>query len=439
MKRLALWSVGISVGVLLHLAIALAYWGELDGESRYDLGGAFAGDMLVSIMPDMGQGIAGGPTENLTNGENDEPLIAGAQGEVSSQMQQPDAGAAEEFIEKSEDPVSAHDVSQNDNLSNEMDVNTKAAHEDLDIREEPQATIAPEEEKEAASVPPLQELAEETQVVETEPAVMPDVAPDVAPEVTPDVISENVAPSQEKAETSLPDETAPVVAETEKPPVPAVEIARPAKAEEPEKSEEPVKKEAPAGKVSLLEGDALTQLPIVAPRAKITPQPKRTELAKADGDKGAISRTVSSHDRRMAGGAKAGAAKASGKVSGKVSGQDSGKASARGDGGSSNKAAGPGSKGVRASYSTLLRRWIERNKRYPRSAKMRGVRGSGVVRIVIDRSGRVLTATLVKSAGDRALDDEIRRLPLRASPAPKPPEEFSGARHSLTLPVRFSR
>ena len=111
----------------------------------------------------------------------------------------------------------------------------------------------------------------------------------------------------------------------------------------------------------------------------------------------------------------------------------------RGDGGTSNKAGGAGSRGVRASYATQLRRWIERHKRYPRSAKMRGVQGQGVVRIVINQSGRVLKSTLIKSAGDRYLDDEIRSLPMRASPAPKPPKEFSGARHTLTLPVRFSK
>jgi protein TonB len=94
---------------------------------------------------------------------------------------------------------------------------------------------------------------------------------------------------------------------------------------------------------------------------------------------------------------------------------------------------------MRVSYATELRRWIERHKRYPRSAKMRGVEGTGVVRITIDRAGRVLQASLVQSSGDRVLDDEIRQLPMRASPAPKPPEEFSGSRHTLTLPVRFTR
>ena len=72
MKRLALWIVCICAGVLVHLALAFAYWAELDGESRYDLGGAFMGNMQVSIMPDMGQGIAGGDTDNLQNDAPDE-------------------------------------------------------------------------------------------------------------------------------------------------------------------------------------------------------------------------------------------------------------------------------------------------------------------------------------------------------------------------------
>ena len=66
--------------------------------------------------------------------------------------------------------------------------------------------------------------------------------------------------------------------------------------------------------------------------------------------------------------------------------------------------------------------------------------GSGVatVAFVIDRSGQVLSARLVGSAGNSTLDAEAVSLPRRASPVPPPPAGVgSGSALSLTVPIRF--
>jgi protein TonB len=58
---------------------------------------------------------------------------------------------------------------------------------------------------------------------------------------------------------------------------------------------------------------------------------------------------------------------------------------------------------------------LNRYKRFPPGAAGAGV-ATGV--FTIDRSGRVLSARLVRSAGDSALDTEAASLPRRASHLP---------------------
>ncbi|WP_245257031.1 energy transducer TonB [Nitrobacter sp. Nb-311A] len=67
--------------------------------------------------------------------------------------------------------------------------------------------------------------------------------------------------------------------------------------------------------------------------------------------------------------------------------------------------------------------------------------GAGVatVAFTIDRSGRVLSARLVRSAGDGMLDAEAVSLPRRASPVPAPPPNIGGGSITLAVPIRFNR
>lgn len=80
---------------------------------------------------------------------------------------------------------------------------------------------------------------------------------------------------------------------------------------------------------------------------------------------------------------------------------------------------------------------LNKVKRYPREASFRRRQGVPIIRFVMDRSGRVLSASLERSSGVPALDGEALELPRRAQPLPKPPEDVPGATIELVVPVEF--
>ncbi|KAI95565.1 energy transducer TonB [Rhodomicrobium udaipurense JA643] len=88
-----------------------------------------------------------------------------------------------------------------------------------------------------------------------------------------------------------------------------------------------------------------------------------------------------------------------------------------------------------ATWESRLMTHLGRNKRYPADARSRGETGTAVVTFSLDRSGKVLSASLRKPSGHRDLDAEALDLVRRASPLPAPPP---GAPLTITAPVRFS-
>jgi periplasmic protein TonB len=88
-----------------------------------------------------------------------------------------------------------------------------------------------------------------------------------------------------------------------------------------------------------------------------------------------------------------------------------------------------------ASWKGELMAHLNRYKRYPSGA---GV-GTASVAFVINRSGEVLSARLIGSSGDGALDEEAVALVRRASPVPAPPPDVGGGSIPLTVPIRFNR
>lgn len=89
-----------------------------------------------------------------------------------------------------------------------------------------------------------------------------------------------------------------------------------------------------------------------------------------------------------------------------------------------------------ASWRGALMAHLNRHKRFPSGAAGTGV---ATVAFTIDRSGRVISARLVRSSGDPALDAEAASLPRRASPVPAPPPNIGGGSITLAVPVRFTR
>lgn len=77
---------------------------------------------------------------------------------------------------------------------------------------------------------------------------------------------------------------------------------------------------------------------------------------------------------------------------------------------------------------------LNRHKRYPG-----GGGGTSSVAFTIDRTGRVLSARLLRSSGSAMLDQEAVALARRASPVPAPPANMGGGSVVLSVPVRFSQ
>ncbi|VFU11008.1 TonB family protein (fragment) [Methylocella tundrae] len=86
-------------------------------------------------------------------------------------------------------------------------------------------------------------------------------------------------------------------------------------------------------------------------------------------------------------------------------------------------------------WRSLVSAQLNRNKRYPPSAQ--GASGAATISFSIDRSGRLVSASLVRSSGSSALDSEAVAIAHRASPFPPPPADVSGSRITLTVPVNF--
>lgn len=85
----------------------------------------------------------------------------------------------------------------------------------------------------------------------------------------------------------------------------------------------------------------------------------------------------------------------------------------------------------------LLQRLL-RAKRYPEEARDRDQQGVVQLRISMDRQGKLLSATVVKSSGYAVLDEEAVATMHRAEPFPEPPSQMPGNPIELTVPVHFS-
>lgn len=118
-------------------------------------------------------------------------------------------------------------------------------------------------------------------------------------------------------------------------------------------------------------------------------------------------------------------------------GGQSGTATAAAQPGSGTGSVSGGDKAALNRYYVELSTWLERHKQYPQHARTRRQEGTVRLRFVLDRNGRVLTYSIVKSSGHRLLDDEVLALLRRASPMPVPPPELARERLEIVAPVSF--
>jgi protein TonB len=93
-------------------------------------------------------------------------------------------------------------------------------------------------------------------------------------------------------------------------------------------------------------------------------------------------------------------------------------------------------KSVVSTYISLIVQEIERKKFYPPLARRLGIEGKVVVRIVVDRGGKLKEVSVVKSSGNKILDRAALKLIKKCDFPPLPPEYQKGT-FDVEIPIRY--
>jgi protein TonB len=89
-------------------------------------------------------------------------------------------------------------------------------------------------------------------------------------------------------------------------------------------------------------------------------------------------------------------------------------------------------------WQTEIAVQFDRHKAYPRIARERGETGIALLDFTIDRQGRVVSSSIIRSSGSAALDQETIATLHRAQPFRAPPADADGATFEFRLPVKFN-
>jgi protein TonB len=92
---------------------------------------------------------------------------------------------------------------------------------------------------------------------------------------------------------------------------------------------------------------------------------------------------------------------------------------------------------IQASWQKALMSHLNRFKRYPSSARARGIQGIVQIRFTIDQEGRLMASHVAQSSGSPVLDAEALATLRRANPLPAPPVGVADATFYLLLPIHF--
>jgi protein TonB len=93
-------------------------------------------------------------------------------------------------------------------------------------------------------------------------------------------------------------------------------------------------------------------------------------------------------------------------------------------------------KTVVSTYISLIIQEIERKKFYPPLARRLGIEGKVVVRIVVDREGKLKEVSVVKSSGNKILDRAASKLMKKCNFPPLPPE-YQKEVFDVEVPIRY--
>ena len=94
---------------------------------------------------------------------------------------------------------------------------------------------------------------------------------------------------------------------------------------------------------------------------------------------------------------------------------------------------------AKATWHQAIAAHLNRFKRFPAEAQSQAAKGDVVVQFSIERSGRVLSASVVKTSGSQSLDTEAIAMLQRAAPLPIPSSDILGESFTMTVPVVFRR
>lgn len=90
-------------------------------------------------------------------------------------------------------------------------------------------------------------------------------------------------------------------------------------------------------------------------------------------------------------------------------------------------------------YTQVLSLWLYKFRDYPEAAQAAGFSGKALIRLRIERSGRILFYQLDRSTGHSILDTAIRDMVYRASPVPEVPAHFpGGSQLEFLIPMAFT-
>ncbi len=90
-----------------------------------------------------------------------------------------------------------------------------------------------------------------------------------------------------------------------------------------------------------------------------------------------------------------------------------------------------------ARYEELIVAWLEKHKKYPRRARRLRIEGEGLLRIIIDRGGRLQAVDLARRTGNRLLDKAAVEMARRAAPFPPLPADDPSDQREFVVPVAF--
>ena len=97
----------------------------------------------------------------------------------------------------------------------------------------------------------------------------------------------------------------------------------------------------------------------------------------------------------------------------------------------------PGAARAKLTWHQAIVVHLNRFKRFPADAAITVTKGEVVVQFAIERSGRVLSSSVVQSSGSAVLDAEAIAMLQRAAPLPRPSPDVLGESFTLTVPVVF--